>query len=185
MITFTITFHGPFRVGTGTPAEGLDARVDLSNPLPSTSLKGVMRAAAVETLGLPPDLVADVFGSKAGDRSRSATACPWGWTDAQFAGLLPPQPVTRIRVDEHGLTRRGALMFGEHLWADSATFEVFQRHELDAATVRQHRLVLAAAGRAVSSVGALRRRGEGWVTITDDLAWDADAHAALLEVVPR
>ncbi len=185
MITFTITFHGPFRVGTGVPAEGLDARVDPTNPLPSTSLKGVMRAAAAESLGLPNGLVSEVFGAPAGHQRAGATglpASPWIWTDAAFAGLQAPQLVTRIQVEKTGLTKRGALMIGEHVWADIATFEVVQRVGLDPATVERHRLVLCAAARAVTSVGALRRRGEGWVSIVDDQEWDAAARARLVRL---
>lgn len=119
MITFTITFHGPFRVGTGTPSEGLDARVDRDNLLPSTSLKGVMRAAAKETLAAPVALVDAVFGGPAGRRPGTASASPWGWTDALFSSAPIVTPVTRIRVDNAtGLVRPGSYVrrtcLGDH-----------------------------------------------------------------------
>ena len=40
MITFTLTFHGPFHVGTGNPEAGMDRPVDRGALLPATSLKG-------------------------------------------------------------------------------------------------------------------------------------------------
>ena len=50
MITFTLAMHGPFHVSTGTPDEGMDSPIDLACPLPSTSLKGLLRAEATERL---------------------------------------------------------------------------------------------------------------------------------------
>ncbi len=174
MITFTVTFHGPFRVGTGVPAEGWDDRVDRDNPLPSTSLKGVMRASATETLAIDKHLVSAVFGRPAGtgDPTHRTTNGAWAWSDATFATVPIIRPVSRIRVDDRGRTVRGALMLGDHVWAESATFTVHQLVDLDKDTTHKHRMVLAAAARATTSLGALRRRGEGWVTITDDLTWD-------------
>ena len=48
MITFTLAMHGPFHVSTGTPDEGMDSPIDLSCPLPATSLKGLLRAEVTE-----------------------------------------------------------------------------------------------------------------------------------------
>lgn len=186
MITFTITFHGPFRVGTGTPAEGLDARVDPTNPLPSTSLKGVMRAAAAELFGHASAPVAEVFGRAAGSSPQAGGtgAGVWGWTDARFETEPEIRPVTRIRTDgKTGLTLRGALMFGEHVWAGRASFDVFPLVHLDEKVAESHANLLIAAARSVTSVGSLRRRGEGWVTITDDRTWTPQAMVELVEGV--
>lgn len=164
MITFTITFHGPFHVGSGTPTEGLDSTVDLDNLLPGSSLKGVMRAAAAEVLGVPEAVVGAVFGTP------GRGFAPWAWSDAEFIGATHVTPVARIRMDdETGTTRRGFLMLGQHVWANAATFTVSQTsNDLPRPAVERHRLLLRAAARAVTSVGATRRRGEGWVSITDD-----------------
>ena len=51
-LEFTITFYAPFRVATGVAARGIDAPVDSNHPLPASSLKGVMRAAARDVLEL-------------------------------------------------------------------------------------------------------------------------------------
>lgn len=67
MTEFTITFHGPFHVGSGVADQGLDRVLDRGALLPGTSLKGVMRAAARETLGLDDSLVARVFGGTLDD----------------------------------------------------------------------------------------------------------------------
>lgn len=184
MMIFTITFHGPFRVGTGTPSEGLDARVDRDVLLPSTSLKGVMRAAASETLRLPDRLVSEVFGQGSGGVASGTGGAPWGWSDAEFA-TPAITPVTRIRIDDAtGLTQRGALMMGEHVWASTASFTVFPLTLLaDPARLTLHSRVLRASARAVTSLGGLRRRGEGWVSITDDQPLTtSDVEALLAEV---
>ena len=45
MITFTVTIHGPFHISAGESGDGADNVVDRDNPLPASSLKGLMRAA--------------------------------------------------------------------------------------------------------------------------------------------
>lgn len=166
MITFTITFHTPFHVATGTASEGLARLVDSENPLPASTLKGRMRAAAATTLGLPPTVVAEVFGS-VGDPS------PWWWSDAHF-GSFKIGNTTRIRVDDAtGTTARGFLMMGQHVWADTATFTVAQRVIVDR-DISRHAVVLRASARAITTIGGQRRRGEGWVTITDGAWTSAD-----------
>lgn len=158
MITFTITFHTPFHVSTGTSERGLDRLVDAENPLPASSLKGRMRAAARETLRLDPGLVAAVFGS-ASDPS------PWWWSDAAFSDDPLIRNVARVKIDDaSGTTERGFLMFGQHVWADTATFTVAPRVTI--ARHDEHELVLRASARAITSLGGQRRRGEGWVTVT-------------------
>lgn len=167
---FTITFHGPFHVATGTPELGVDRSVDRENPLPATSLKGLMRAAASEQLGLRDDVVDAVFGEDPTRQGRARSplaASPWWWSDAEFAGAPVVTNTTQIRIDdESGVTRRGFVMFGEHVWAEAATFDVEQREQVD--DLDLHELVLRGAARAVVSLGGLRRKGEGWVTVSGD-----------------
>lgn len=162
MITFTVTFHGPFHVGTGSAEGGLDRPVDRSNLLPASSLKGLMRAEAAEVLGVRPDLVSAIFG-------REGRAGSWWWGDARF----PPNTVTfgqsaRIRVDGDGVVEAGFLALSEHTWVDRATFEVGPSRALSAVETTRHTTVLRAAARSVTALGGGRRRGEGWVSIVDD-----------------
>ena len=179
MATFTITFHGPFHVGSGVPDQGLDRVLDPGALLPGTSLKGAMRAAARETLGLPERVVAPVFGGLievAGKAQRVPS--PWAWSDADLTGVNL-QNLARIRInDKRRTTERGFLMLGESVWAESGTFTVEQHGELHR-DLQEHLLVLRAAARAVTGIGGGRRRGEGWVSITDDNGWTASDTSAL------
>jgi hypothetical protein len=182
MITFSIAFHGPFHVGTGEAEEGMDRTVDRDNLLPATSLKGLMRAEAVEVLGVDPALVADIFGAP-------GRAGAWWWSDGQIDPIrsaeTPERPligrVARIRVDDAGLAMRGFLALGEHVWAEGAHFTVGQLRELTTEVTSRHTTILRAAARSVVSLGGARRRGEGWVTIVDDQGdWTAADTTALL-----
>lgn len=177
MTEFTITFHGPFHVGSGVADQGLDRVLDRGALLPGTSLKGVMRAAARETLRLDDSLVAQVFGGTLDDNGTTRrVASPWAWSDAELSDRTF-QNLARIRInDETRTTERGFLMLGESVWATSARFTVTQHAELSG-DVEEHKLVLRASARAVTAIGGGRRRGEGWVTITDGADWDrADTH---------
>ena len=186
MITFTITFHGPFHVSTGMSENGLDRTVDHTNLLPSSGLKGLMRAAASEELELVNELVDDIFGFGTRSNRRpdgvDSTSSPWWWSTPTFASPAVVSTATRIRVDETtGATDRGFLMIGEHVWADSATFTVEPRVRMERRAL--HELVLRAAARAVTSLGGQRRRGEGWVTIRDELDWSgADSRTLLSHI---
>ena len=156
-LCFDITFNGPFRIGAGAPINGYDAPVDRTNPLPSTSLKGLMRAEASERLGLPTELVARVFGSKHHE-------CPWVWSDAT---LTSPRfgPSTKVRVDDDGHAMRGFLRFGEQVWAASGSFTVEQRLHIPEEELGRHRTVLFAAAASITALGESRLRGSGWVVV--------------------
>ncbi len=160
-LLFDISFHGPFHVARGDAVDGLDRSVDRVNPLPASSLKGVMRAAGSGRLRIAAELVDAVFGSQ-------GTPSPWGWGDAEF----DPEPrfgrVTRIRVTpgSDGAVDDHFLMFGEHVWAERATFTITQIGPVSEEDRTTHELVLRAAALAVSALGGTRRRGEGWVSIT-------------------
>ena len=107
---FRITFHGPFRVATGEARDGLDAAVDERQPLPATSLKGVMAAAAL-ALGVPDDVADAVFGT-------AQSGSPWSWTSARFE--VPPVARARARVaidPDTGTEQPGALVLAPELWA--------------------------------------------------------------------
>lgn len=99
-----ITFHGPFRVGTGTAADGVTGGVDPADLLPASTLKGLMRASAARLLPGRPDLVEQVFGMRPADpptgpedsprAPRAArgfdAGSPWHWSSASVQP--PPSP---------------------------------------------------------------------------------------------
>jgi CRISPR/Cas system CSM-associated protein Csm3 (group 7 of RAMP superfamily) len=176
---FTITFHGPFHIGSGVADQGLDRVLDHGALLPGTSLKGVMRAAASETLKLPRLLVAQVFGGVIQTQGKTRRVpSPWAWSDADL-GDHSFQNLARIRIDdETRTTERGFLMLGESVWATSARFTVTRHREL-VGDVNDHLIVLRASARTVTGVGGGRRRGEGWVSIADGATWSVDDTQAL------
>lgn len=170
-MTFAITFHGPFHVGSGSPNEGLDRVLDRENLLPATSLKGLMRAAATERLGIASALVDAVFGASGHGATKRTTGSPWLWTDARLAGVKFDR-TARIEIDDDtGAVSRGFLALGESVWSSGGSFAVRLRTEISPAEFARHRVLLRAAARAVTALGGERRRGEGWVTITDSDAW--------------
>lgn len=170
-IIFTITFHGPFRVGAGAAIDGFDAPIDRDDPLPASSLKGLMRAEACDRLGLPDTVVNEVFGWKGRES-------PWAWEDGVPADPIIT-PMTKIKVGPRGKVARGFVRFGEQMWANTATFVVEPRLSLDAERLARHRAVLVAAAHSVTSLGASRTRGEGWVSISADAPLDLAALIAL------
>jgi hypothetical protein len=176
---FQISFHGPFRVAAGAASDGLDDTFDARNPLPATSLKGLLRAQAKHLLTVREEVVDEVFGSS---RIRS----PWWWSDAAVpAG--PARVRTRIRIGDTHTTVSGALVTAGELWpTDTAFFDVEPRDPIPAERIPVHEAVLAAAARAVTALGSDRRRGLGWVSITlPDRPWDALQQRHLQQVRSR
>lgn len=182
----TITFHGPFRVATGTGRPGIDAAVDPDNLLPASSLKGLMRDSAERLLPGLPQLVETVFGGP-----RRPTA--WGWEPARFGDEKPEVARrARVRLDgESGAARRDHLLFGEEVWARTAEFTVTQHgplpHTEGPPLDRDgHLTVLACAAAGVHSLGADRRRGMGWVDCTpEEPAVDDELIARLATVAEQ
>lgn len=153
-----IDFHGPFRIGTGTPQDGAHDVVDQDDPLPASSLKGLMRASARHLLPGAEGLLDAVFGT-------GRQPSPWHWDSAAF--LVPPLVTrrTRIAVDGgRGIAKRNALFVTEEQWSRGATFEVTRMAPLPPEQVADHRTVLACAAAGIHSLGGSRRRGLGWVT---------------------
>ena len=169
-LTYRIEFHGPFRVATGTSARGADTAVDRDNPLPATSLKGVMRDAAATRLGLDAVAIDQVFGS-------TTSPSAWSWTPGIVASELRTR--TRVRIDsESGVVEPGALIVSEELWAEgNGSFQIIQRLRIDDPTRRDDQIaILNASAAAVHSLGADRQRGFGWVSIQPEpgpVDWDA------------
>jgi CRISPR/Cas system CSM-associated protein Csm3 (group 7 of RAMP superfamily) len=169
-VRFEIEFHTPFRVSSGQAGEGSDAAVDRAALLPGSSLKGVMRSAARDLLRFPGPLVEAVFGAPGRES-------PWGWSDAALAGDPVIRPRTRIQIgDGTGTVIPGALLVADEVLAVKAEFSVERTGWIAPAERPAQETVVLAAARAVTAVGANRRRGIGWVTVTPvEPAW-RDAH---------
>lgn len=164
---FQISFHGPFRVAAGAASDGLDDTFDAHNPLPASSLKGLMRAQATHLLTVRKEVVDEVFGSR-------RLCSPWWWSDATVPAS-PARVRTRIRIgDDTHTTVSGALLTAGELWpTEAAFFDVEPRDPIPAERIPVHEAVLAAAARAIIALGSDRRRGLGWVSVTlPDRPWD-------------
>ncbi|MGW5440572.1 RAMP superfamily CRISPR-associated protein [Nocardia asteroides] len=156
-LRFRIAFAGPMRVSSGRARPGVDAAIDMTDPLPATSLKGVMRATATRLLGATDPRIDELFGS-------SAQPSPWEWSNATpDTAWAAPQRATRIRIQDH-VTTEDMLAVAEQTHTPTATFTVTTDHVL--AAVTSHVAVLSIAAGATRSLGAGRRRGTGWVHIT-------------------
>ncbi|MGW2320093.1 RAMP superfamily CRISPR-associated protein [Streptomyces sp. NPDC001680] len=160
-LTVRTDFHGPFRIGTGRPAPGADDTVDRDDPLPASSLKGVMRASAAWLLPGGAHLVDRVFGT-------ARQPSPWHWSGADF-GEQPPRAVVRARIaidPVTGTAREDHLLHVEEHWARNAQFTVTRTAYLPPEEAADQLAVLACAAAGVHALGADRRRGLGWVTCT-------------------
>ncbi|MFF6815168.1 RAMP superfamily CRISPR-associated protein [Streptomyces sp. NPDC012403] len=155
-----IEFHGPFRVGTGQSRLGV-AAVDDDTPLPSASVKGLMRASARRLLPGADAVVDAVFGAP-------RRTSPWYWSDAVFPeDGVRTKPRARIAIDsDSGTTRENHLFVADEHWAREAEFTVTRAAPLSPEETGEHLAVLACAAAGVHSLGGDRRRGLGWVTCT-------------------
>ena len=157
-LKFTMTFHTPFLTSTGAAAEGYDASVDLSQPLTASAVKGLMRAAAVQILGLRPDLVDRVFGSV-------RTPTRWQWIVAQPNAEVKALNHHRVEIDAETRTAvDNHLQLSRVAFLDSICFTV--EHWGDGDADPEERVAVIASARAVHAIGAQRRRGLGWVGVS-------------------
>ena len=157
-LTTDITFYSPFHVATGTPSRGFDSTINPDDPLPASSLKGVMRANAARLLGSNHPLVESTFG-KAGQPS------PWSWGMAKVAQHETIRRA-RIKLGVDGIIEDGLLMQAEVSSAPGAAFEIMQREYLDDVQRDRQVVLLSVAARAVRSIGSDRNRGYGWVKMS-------------------
>lgn len=179
-ITLTITFNSPFRIATGSAGVSADQVIDRENPLPASSLKGVLRDGARQLL--PPivrndgwddhPLVSAVFGAPGSRQS------PWHFSDGE---IEDPRYKSRVRiaVGENRRVKPGAMFLGEELYASQATATITRVRPLSDEETRLHSALLHVASRLVDGIGADRRRGLGWVSVGTDSA-DMNGQVALL-----
>jgi CRISPR/Cas system CSM-associated protein Csm3 (group 7 of RAMP superfamily) len=167
-LTFRIDFHGPFRVSTGrATGRGADEGVDRALPLPGESLKGLMRASARVLLACAretePSLIQRVFGT-------AARSSPWSWSAASPTSgpWRDPTLATRVRIDAVTHTAvEDYLATVEQVWAPAAaSFTVERTALIEPDDLHDQMLLLRAAAGGVHALGADRRRGLGWVTVT-------------------
>jgi hypothetical protein len=173
---FTVTFHSPFRVGTGRAGDHAGSALDREDPLPADSLKGVMRAAAAGLLGAGHPAVSEVFGGR-------GAPSPWAWASAE--PQAPWQIGRRSRVSTSQSAQSPALILGEDAWTPTARFDVMRAGLIPPGrrTEEDHVLILRCAASGVHGLGAWRRRGLGWVAITpDDGPVSADDISRLLSI---
>lgn len=169
-LMFELTIRTPFRVATGRGGIDIDAAVDIDCPLPASSVKGLMRAAAAEFLGAPADpLLIDVFGAPGSRPS------PWKWEDPQlFFTPTEHRPTiahmvqtrTRIQIDPQTRTTvEKALLVGQELPPTRGQLEIWRRGFIPPDRVAAHRALLILSALLIDGLGAARRAGNGWVTV--------------------
>lgn len=159
-LDFTITFHSPFRIGGAYGTDGAQQSVETRDALPADSLKGLMRAAAVDLLGGQHALVGLVFGTH-------ATPSPWAWQAAHPTGDWIPSIRHRVMIDTHSHSALSDhLVQGQQVWAERAHFVVDQVRYIPPAYLDDHHSLLRVSAGHVHGLGAWRRRGLGWVHIT-------------------
>lgn len=172
-VTVSVVFHTPFRVAGGSANDGVDATYRADNPLPASTLKGLMRSQASRILGLSKPVVQEVFGSE-------LAASPWWWSDAELIDTRVSVR-TQLRIDdESGTAANGAVRTADQLWPSGARFVVARRDAVPAHRLSAHLAVLEASARSVTALGESRRRGMGWVSLRPDRPWDAERQALLL-----
>jgi CRISPR/Cas system CSM-associated protein Csm3 (group 7 of RAMP superfamily) len=160
VLDFEITFLSPFRVSTGEAAPGLDATIDPVNALPATSLKGVMRATAAQLLGAEAPIIGEVFGS-------DQHPCLWHWSNAcPLDKWADPVVAARVKIGETHTATRDMLALAEETHAPRATFRITATAWMEPEQRELHGIVLAVAGQATRSLGAARRRGLGWISVS-------------------
>lgn len=180
-ITLTITFNTAFRIATGRAGEGADDVIDPDNPLPASSLKGVLRDAARQLF--PPKLTGDdewrdhplvneVFGWRGSQQS------PWHFSDGEIDNPRYKSRV-RIAVGENRKVEPGAMFVGEELYASTASATITRVRPLSDERTELHAALLHVASRLVDGIGADRRRGLGWVSVSTD-STDIEAQVAMV-----
>ena len=154
-IELDIRFNTAFRISQGYGQGEVDDVIDEENPLPATSLKGVMRDAARMVLPgkrqgdkyVDHHLVDAVFGK------RGSNSSPWNFSDGKLDHTYDPRERIRVRsrvaIDERRRARDGALLFAEELHADRATATISLTQPLPPEELDTHVALLHVAARLV------------------------------------
>ena len=180
ILVFEIRFRGPFLVGGDPAGDGSDIRVNRDVLIPGSSIKGRLRAEATNTLRLPDALIGDVFGT-------SSQGGKWWFSQVDFSRSdLHVCTSNRVAMDpespDSGITDDHQLVFYDQCWADFATFTVEQLEYIDDVLLQKHIAVLCSAARSTASLGAMRRRGHGWVTIVPQFIDEMEVFRSLREL---
>ncbi|SHJ61035.1 hypothetical protein SAMN02745244_02881 [Tessaracoccus bendigoensis DSM 12906] len=181
-LTFKVDFHGPFIVSTGSASDSLDHTVDEEEPFPSSELKGLLRAHAKTWLGIPERVVGEIFGTATANGAwifSSVSVQKMQQIDDLAPGL-DPSIWNRVTVDSDGRAQERALVSGRQVWASEGEFAATWDGAGEVPTA--HMLVIRAAARDIVSVGMNRRRGFGWVTVTDLEPWSEADSLALHDI---
>ncbi|MGH3250969.1 MAG: hypothetical protein ACRDOI_32835 [Trebonia sp.] len=176
VLAFTVTFHGPFRVGAAYAKDGVNAALDHDDPLPADHLKGVMRAAAAQLLGgRGHPAISAVFGSP---KAPSA----WSWSHADAEWDFSRRHRVKIDAMSHSAVK-DHLVVAEQAWAPEARFTVTKAGLIapdGGITEAAHVSLLRCAAAGVHGLGGWRRRGLGWVGIAPQ---DGPVTAGDIEVI--
>ena len=188
-LRFRIYFHSPFHLFLGMGAKGVDNIVDSDEPVSASALKGVMRHQGEHVLKIDPSVIAEVFGGWQDDPARQigARGCPWHFVTPRFDSPTIRER-HRIAIDESsGTVEDGAMLLHHEVWAESAEFDIEQRAYID--NPARHIAVIKACAQCMTSIGASRNRGYGWVTVRivdGDCSDLTDEELEILkEIVPR
>jgi CRISPR/Cas system CSM-associated protein Csm3 (group 7 of RAMP superfamily) len=167
-IPLSVRFHEPFLVRSGQAEGGKDAVARPDAVLPSSSLKGAMRAACEHVLQVDPAVVTAIFG-RPGATGGILGQGAWAWSHAGPEAAFRKGVRARNRIDgAAGVVRPEALTYTQEWWqADEAkaTFEVEQITALTAPELDRQLVVLHVAAYAVTALGSWRNRGMGTVTV--------------------
>lgn len=162
VLSFTITFHSPFRVGASSARDGVSASIDHDDPLPADHLKGVMRAAAGQLLAdHEHPAIGQVFGSP-------RTPSPWSWSHATPETSWTIVRRHRVAIDEQTHSaKKDQLVLAEQAWTPTAGFTITKAAAIQGTLQESsHVALLRCAAAGVHGIGGWRRRGLGWVGIT-------------------
>lgn len=166
-LVFKVKFLAPFAVATGVAKDGMDTTIDRDNPLPSSAIKGILKAQLRDVLGAPEPRISEIF--------HSGEELGWVFSDTTASTPTAQAPEvglwTRVEVGEGGRAAERMLMIGEQAGATKGEFKV--TWEGGGTAPPEQARALRAAARCITSLGSHRRRGLGWVAITDDQGWTA------------
>ncbi|MCL3836880.1 hypothetical protein [Aeromicrobium duanguangcaii] len=165
-LEFAVVFHNAAIPSGGTGREGVDISMFRPEPIGGDRLKGLMRDTAENLLSIPSRLTDAVFGTV-------AAPSPWNWTAPREApvGTGPEWKLSarhRVRIDPAtDAADHGSIASAHHVWRPRWNFSIHQKSDLAPEDLADHQLVLRVSALATKHLGLWRRRGYGWIGITD------------------